>query len=130
MNDNLSISMIIDNGLKKDIYSDSFNDFKPLPLKNSINLDERKIHSWVDETNVLECYNCNTEFSFTNRKHHCRNCGKVFCYKCSDYFIKIPETIKTVEKKNNLFHYQTYLDYLNINSELERVCEKCYRNIW
>ena len=130
MNDNLSISMIIDNGLKKDIYSDSFNDFKPLPLKNSINLDERKIHSWVDETNVIQCYNCSIEFSFTNRKHHCRNCGKVFCYKCSDYFIKIPETIKTVEKKNNLFHYQTYLDYLNINSELERVCEKCYRNIF
>ena len=65
MNDNLSISMIIDNGLKKDKYSDSFNDFKPLPLKNSINLDERKIHSWVDESNVSTCYSCANEFSFT-----------------------------------------------------------------
>ena len=130
MNDNLSISMIIDNGLKKTTYADSFNDFTPLPLKNSINLDERKIHSWVDEYNVLECYNCTIDFTFMNRKHHCRNCGKVFCFKCSEFFIKIPETIKTVDKKYNIFHYQTYLEYLNINSEEERVCKKCYRNIF
>ena len=26
----------------------------------------------------------------TDRRHHCRNCGKVFCSKCSDHEIPIP----------------------------------------
>ena len=42
---------------------------------------------WVDNNIVKNCYKCKTEFSLYIRKHHCRICGNIFCYKCSDNFI-------------------------------------------
>ena len=127
MSNDASISMIIDNKLKK-INNDNTN-FKILPIKNSLNLDERKIYSWIEDKNVVNCNQCITKFTLLNRKHHCRNCGKIFCQKCSDNFIIIPENIKTVDKKYNYMHYRTYFEFLNLNRTRERVCNKCYKSI-
>ncbi|CAN0399537.1 unnamed protein product, partial [Ascophyllum nodosum] len=39
---------------------------------------------WVSDARVTECMNaCGLEFNTWERRHHCRRCGGIFCYKCS-----------------------------------------------
>lgn len=34
---------------------------------------------WIKDDVAINCSTCSVKFSLTERKHHCRNCGKVFC---------------------------------------------------
>ncbi len=36
---------------------------------------------WVKDDLVESCTNCGVKFTFSERRHHCRNCGHVFCAK-------------------------------------------------
>ncbi|GBN45455.1 Hepatocyte growth factor-regulated tyrosine kinase substrate [Araneus ventricosus] len=36
------------------------------------------------------CHRCRTQFTVVQRKHHCRNCGQIFCHKCSSRNCPIP----------------------------------------
>ncbi|XP_040570676.1 WD repeat and FYVE domain-containing protein 3 isoform X2 [Lepeophtheirus salmonis] len=46
-------------------------------------------HWWKDE-GVESCVDCGVKFTIYERRHHCRNCGKVFCSSCSQYQAEIP----------------------------------------
>jgi len=39
---------------------------------------------WVPDAEAKTCSLCSTKFTFTNRRHHCRQCGNVVCGPCSD----------------------------------------------
>lgn len=49
--------------------------------------------SYVADSEFLRCSNheCNSKFTYTNRKHHCRACGSIFCNKCCGNYVQIPK---------------------------------------
>ncbi|XXG86243.1 hypothetical protein AAC387_Pa11g1175 [Persea americana] len=44
--------------------------------------NEEKDH-WVPDEAATKCTACGTDFGAFFRKHHCRNCGDIFCDKCT-----------------------------------------------
>uniref|UniRef100_A0A673WZF5 WD repeat and FYVE domain containing 3 n=1 Tax=Salmo trutta TaxID=8032 RepID=A0A673WZF5_SALTR len=63
---------------------------------------------WVKDEVVDSCSGCSVRFSLTERRHHCRNCGQLFCQKCS--------------------RFQSEIQRLKISSPV-RVCQDCYCNL-
>ncbi|XP_015115390.1 RUN and FYVE domain-containing protein 2 isoform X2 [Diachasma alloeum] len=52
--------------------------------------------TWANDRLVTHCKGCTREFNLTRRKHHCRNCGKIFCNACSDNTIAMSNSAKPV----------------------------------
>jgi len=51
---------------------------------------------WLSDKEATNCRQCNKEFSIARRKHHCRNCGEIFCHSCSDNTMPLPSSAKPV----------------------------------
>lgn len=57
---------------------------------------ERQMHKarlseqWQPDKYAKNCNACGKKFSQIVRKHHCRNCGLVFCSKCSKHKMTLP----------------------------------------
>ncbi|GMK55170.1 hypothetical protein CspeluHIS016_0202260 [Cutaneotrichosporon spelunceum] len=89
-----------------DAYHDLKNSgikFPPPPeLTASSLIETATAPAWVDSD---VCMRCRTAFTFTNRKHHCRNCGLVFDQQCSSRSMALP--------------------HFGIKDEV-RVCESCW----
>jgi len=46
--------------------------------------------NWMPDGAATKCGYCNKVFSMLNRKHHCRNCGHIFCADCTSHRVKVP----------------------------------------
>ncbi|XP_041744385.2 RUN and FYVE domain-containing protein 2 isoform X3 [Coregonus clupeaformis] len=51
---------------------------------------------WLNDKDATHCKLCEKEFSISRRKHHCRNCGEIFCNACSDNELPLPASPKPV----------------------------------
>ena len=47
--------------------------------------------SWVPDESSTRCTTCKSAWTVTNRRHHCRMCGLLFCSGCAYQFIPIPQ---------------------------------------
>nr|XP_044988938.1 myotubularin-related protein 3 isoform X2 [Jaculus jaculus] len=63
---------------------------------------------WLPDHLAAHCYACDSAFWLASRKHHCRNCGNVFCSSCCNQKVPVPS--------QRLF-------------EPSRVCKSCYSSL-
>ncbi|CAH2036750.1 unnamed protein product [Thlaspi arvense] len=84
---------------KKKGLGDWMNIIKPV--------NEEKDH-WVPDEAVSKCTSCGSDFGAFMRRHHCRNCGDVFCDKCTQGRIAL-----TAEE----------------NAPQVRVCDRCMAEV-
>lgn len=82
---------------------------------------------WVDDGMVFNCHQCKKRFSLIIRKHHCRRCGNIFCYDCSNYFTIIPEFVTDCPEPADRWNVSHYITPLQ--STEQRVCRLCYDTI-
>uniref|UniRef100_A0A673MJQ9 RUN and FYVE domain-containing protein 1-like n=1 Tax=Sinocyclocheilus rhinocerous TaxID=307959 RepID=A0A673MJQ9_9TELE len=47
-------------------------------------------HAWLKDDEATQCKQCQKEFSISRRKHHCRNCGDIYCNNCSSNELALP----------------------------------------
>ncbi|XP_015435723.1 PREDICTED: lateral signaling target protein 2 homolog [Dufourea novaeangliae] len=64
--------------------------------------------AWVPDNDAPRCMACQAGFTVVRRRHHCRNCGKVFCGRCSSNNVPLPRFghTKPVRVCNRCFLYQ------------------------
>ncbi|KAH8357964.1 pleckstrin homology domain-containing family F member 1 homolog [Drosophila serrata] len=63
---------------------------------------------WVPDTDASICMHCKkTQFTFIQRRHHCRNCGAVVCAGCSAKKFLLPQQ----------------------STKALRVCDACYERL-
>nr|XP_022909115.1 WD repeat and FYVE domain-containing protein 3 [Onthophagus taurus] len=68
----------------------------------------RAADHWLRDEGADFCAGCNIRFTIYERKHHCRNCGEVFCSKCS--------------------RFESEISRLRILKPV-RVCQRCYASL-
>ncbi|KAM6161058.1 FYVE and coiled-coil domain-containing protein 1 [Erethizon dorsatum] len=45
------------------------------------------VERWLGDTEATHCLDCKREFSWMVRRHHCRVCGRIFCYYCCNNYV-------------------------------------------
>ncbi|KJE88465.1 Mtmr2 protein [Capsaspora owczarzaki ATCC 30864] len=54
---------------------------------------------WVPDEMVTSCRHCHCAFTLTKRRHHCRECGQIFCGLCSDFELVVPRIGKNTPSR-------------------------------
>lgn len=82
---------------------------------------------WQDDDVVSVCHKCRVEFSYFNKKHHCRMCGRVTCQLCSKNKMIVPHE-QLVARPGNWLTKNMPGDLLSDEDDYrcpQRVCDPC-----
>ncbi|XP_069617545.1 phosphatidylinositol-3,5-bisphosphate 3-phosphatase MTMR4 isoform X1 [Ranitomeya imitator] len=74
-----------------DLYSDKSEDRLSEASWEPVDKKDTEVTRWVPDHMASHCFNCDTEFWLAKRRHHCRNCGNVFCAGCCHLKLPIPD---------------------------------------
>ncbi|XVF86982.1 hypothetical protein PTKIN_Ptkin18bG0084200 [Pterospermum kingtungense] len=66
---------------------------------------------WMPDHSCRVCYDCDSQFTLFNRKHHCRKCGRVFCAKCTANLVPAEPNDSRIPQEE---------------PEMVRVCNYCF----
>ena len=61
-----------------------------IPVGQSVTVASSQQVLWEPDCSRCDCTACHRRFSFFFRRHHCRNCGRLFCDDCSTRFVALP----------------------------------------
>ncbi|KAL5755459.1 hypothetical protein ACOSQ2_020205 [Xanthoceras sorbifolium] len=67
---------------------------------------------WMPDQSCRVCYECDSQFTIFNRRHHCRLCGRVFCGQCTTNSVPAP----SVDPKTDRDEWEKI-----------RVCNYCFK---
>jgi len=59
--------------------------------------------TWEKDSEATLCKICEESFSLARRKHHCRNCGGIYCDPCSDNKMALASSAKPVRVCDNCY---------------------------
>ncbi|RMX53912.1 hypothetical protein pdam_00020092 [Pocillopora damicornis] len=71
-----------------------------------ITTNQKNARRWESDNDVAACNGCDKQFSLKIRKHHCRNCGLIYCSDCTAKSAPLTSSKKPV-----------------------RVCDKCFDEV-
>ncbi|XP_040301048.1 FYVE and coiled-coil domain-containing protein 1 isoform X1 [Herpailurus yagouaroundi] len=54
-----------------------------LEFQQKLSAEER----WLGDEEASHCHDCKRQFSWMVRRHHCRICGRIFCYYCCNNYV-------------------------------------------
>ncbi|XP_045080157.1 myotubularin-related protein 4 isoform X2 [Coregonus clupeaformis] len=80
-----------DDSDKEDSLSDHSEDRFSEGSWDRVEQKETEVTRWVPDHMASHCFNCDCEFWMAKRRHHCRNCGNVFCKDCCHLKLPIPD---------------------------------------
>ena len=63
----------------------------------------------MKDEGVNACVDCGIVFSIYERRHHCRNCGKVYCSACSKFQVPSIPRLKIFQPVRVCRYVNSYL---------------------
>ncbi|XP_069470938.1 phosphatidylinositol-3,5-bisphosphate 3-phosphatase MTMR4 isoform X2 [Ambystoma mexicanum] len=75
----------------EDFYSDQSEDRLSEASWEPVDKKDAEVTRWVPDHMASHCFNCDCEFWLAKRRHHCRNCGNIFCASCCYLKLSIPD---------------------------------------
>ena len=92
-------------------------------IKNELCIPKMTPAIWIPGKNIKKCFQCKSDFTYWNRKHHCRICGRIFCSNCCNNWRKVPSLVNTTTPPEISF-FPAFISSFS-DSKFKRMCIEC-----